>query len=448
MRLSYRLYRLATALQYRIPRRLTRPGLLAASAMIMTGAIGVDVDQSLAFQAFALLFCLLAVSVGWTLFFRGRFAVERVLPRMASVGQPFGYTVRVRNLAARSYQQFDILEDLADPRPGYDEFRRLMRPKGRMRAFRLAPGTRPSLDCRRATVSLAELGAFNPNGTSDAQVQVTPLQRGPLRFESVTVARRDPLGLVRAFATVRLPGTVLVLPKRYRIPAFALPGTQHYEPGGVALASSVGESEEFVSLRDYRPGDPFRRIHWRSWARAGKPIVKEYQNEFFVRYGLVLDSFIGANSSELFEEAVSVAASFACSLERKESLLDLLFVGTQAFCLTTGRGLGESERVLELLASVQSAEEDRFDTLRELVMQHASALSGCICVLLDWDEPRKELVRRLREQGIPVLVLVVAEQSLAEDLKKKLASDGIRDVYLLRAGKIEEDLNQWEGEVS
>jgi len=83
---------------------------------------------------------------------------------------------------------------------------------------------------------------------------------------------------------------------------------------GVALASNVGQSEEFVSLRDYRRGDPLRHIHWRSWAKAGKPVVKEFEDEFFVRHALVLDTFIDDPHSELFEEAVSVAASFASTV--------------------------------------------------------------------------------------------------------------------------------------
>ena len=44
------------------------------------------------------------------------------------------------------------------------------------------------------------------------------------------------------------------------------------------------------SLRDYRPGDPLQRVHWKSFARTGRPVVKEYQDEFFERHALVLDT--------------------------------------------------------------------------------------------------------------------------------------------------------------
>ena len=43
-----------------------------------------------------------------------------------------------------------------------------------------------------------------------------------------------------------------------------------YEGWRVALASSVGQSDEFVALRDYRRGDPLRHIHWKSVSKTGR----------------------------------------------------------------------------------------------------------------------------------------------------------------------------------
>lgn len=42
-------------------------------------------------------------------------------------------------------------------------------------------------------------------------------------------------------------------------------------------------------------------------------------------------------------------------------------------------------------------------------MRHAAGVSGCICVLMDWDEERRALVKALREGGVPVMVLLVSE---------------------------------------
>ncbi|MHC1767814.1 MAG: DUF58 domain-containing protein [Verrucomicrobiia bacterium] len=445
LRLSYRFYLLAATLNYALPRRLTQGGLLVGGGMVLAGAVGSDIDQSVAFQAFALQSCLLAVALAWAPFFRGSFAVQRSLPRLASVDQPFRYRVEVRNNGRRSYRHLEMLEDLAQPLPTFDEFARMVRPTSKMRAFRLAPSTHPRIEHRPATVKTAALPALGPGAVVDAEVEVVPLRRGPLRFKGVTVARTDPLGLVRSFVRVPLPQTVLVLPKRYRVPPLDLAGTRQYQLGGVALASSVGESEEFVALRDYRPGDPFRRIHWRSWARAGHPIVKEHQDEFLARHGLVLDTFVTPAQDEVFEEAVSVAASFACTLETQESLLDLLFAGSQAFCFTAGRSLGQPEQVLEVLAGLRPADGTDFEGLRNLVLRHAPRMAACVCVFLKWDEPRRELVRRLRMLGMPVLTLIIADTATERAFAETASLIDSADVRVLKAGRIAEGLMALEG---
>jgi len=254
------------------------------------------------------------------------------------------------------------------------------------------------------------------------------------------VARADPLGLFRAWWRVALPQTVLILPRRYPLPPISMPGTMKYQQGGVALASSVGQSEEFVALRDYRRGDPLRHIHWRSWARAGKPVIREFEDEFFVRHALVLDTFTPLHHSEVFEEAVSVAASFASSIQTQESLLDLLFVGARSYCFTAGRGLAHADQMLEVLASVQPCTDYTFETLEHLVMNHVNVVSGCICVFVAWDEARRKFVEKLKALGLPVLVLVVVTAGHAQPLDAGPMRDEPERFGVLEVGQIESGL--------
>jgi len=217
-----------------------------------------------------------------------------------------------------------------------------------------------------------------------------------------------------------------------------------YQQGGVAQASHVGQSEEFVALRDYRHGDPVRHIHWRSWARAGKPVVKEFEDEFFVRHALVLDTFTEEPYSDIFEEAVSVAASFACTIQTQESLLDLLFVGPQSYCFTAGRGLAHADQMLEILASVQACDNHNFTILENLVLEHISSVSGCICVLLAWDEPRREFVKKLQILGLPLLVLVIANPGQTARLEPGPMAKDPERFRVLELGRIEQGLAQLE----
>lgn len=210
----------------------------------------------------------------------------------------------------------------------------------------------------------------------------------------------------------------------------------------MALASGVGDSEEFLSMRDYRPGDPLRRIHWKSWAKAGVPIVKEFQDEFFVRHALILDTFQETGPGDLFEEAVSIAASFVCTVPTRESLLDLMFVGTKSYCFTSGRGIGGEDRMLEILGSVRTCTDQPFSQLPPLVFQRAGFLSGCICIFLSWNQERMDFIDRLKSMGIPLMVLVVVWNKEAGPIDPGPMAGDPHRFHALEVGKIREGLAQ------
>lgn len=355
-------------LRERFRRRFTPAGRLAFGALAAFGLFGADTVQSTAYQGFCFLAALLSLAAAGTMRPRVKAQARRSLPRFATVGLPLLYSMRVTNLGPRTLEGLGVHDGEAE----------------------------------------AALPPVPPGGSGEAALETTPRRRGRLRLPTPCLLSPDPLGLVNALSPVGSEESVLVLPKRYPLPRTALPGGRRHQPGGVSLASSVGDSQEFRSLREYRPGDPLRRIHWRSWAKAGVPVVRENEDEYFVRHALVLDTFT-PRPSAAFEEAVSVAASFATSVLTQESLLDLLFVGTQAVCVTAGRGLGGQDAMLEALAGVAPAREKGFSTLAAAVARRRAVLSGCVLVLLGWDEERRAFARGLEASGVPVLALAVVD---------------------------------------
>ncbi|HZL42450.1 MAG TPA: DUF58 domain-containing protein [Verrucomicrobiae bacterium] len=439
-RILYWFYRFFSWLRHRTLRRVSRAGLAVGAGFLIISTVGLDTENTVAYQAIPLLLFLLMASFPFFFFFRGRFSAERLLPRYGTAGVPFSYRVLVRNLTSKTQSSLVLFEDLVGARPGYRDWAAFQRAAGRWQdSFRLTQ-TRRLAPFKMPRMNESPLPPVPPRQEAEARVEFTPLRRGLLRFSGVVLARPDPLGLTRAFANVPLPQTVLILPKRYPLPPIALPGRTKYQHGGVTFAADVGQSEEFVSLRDYRRGDPLRHIHWRSWAKVGKPIVKEFEDEFFVRHALVLDTFIADSQSEIFEEAVSVAASFACAVLNQESLLDLLFVGPHAFCFTAGRGLAYTDQMLEILASVRASGEASFNILETLVLQQAAILSGCICVFLDWNKQRQELVKKLKALGVPVLVVVIAPANTSEAMDPGPLADEPHRFHVLKLGKIQESL--------
>ena len=405
---SYLVFRLVSGVTFWAERRFTAAGALLVTCAVVAGAIGVDTTQSVAYQAFALLACLLAVAALTLPFLRARVKVERELPRTATAGDPFTYRVRVTNAGSGVLDGLSLVEDRADPRPSHEAYNEAISWPTYRAWKRLVNAS------RLATAREHAVPALGPGAAAEVEVRAEALRRGVVHSHGVTVGRTDPLGLVKSLARIPQRSNFIVLPRRYALPPLNLPGSRRYQPGGVTLASSVGDSEEFVGLRDYRPGDPLQRIHWKSFARMARPIVKEHQDEYFERHALVLDTFAAAGDAAAFEEAVSIAASFVYTIDTRECLLDLMFVGAQAYTHTAGRGQMQMSNLLEVLAGVQPCRDKPFSTLADAVTAQRRSLTGCICVLLGWDEERAELVRRLRSQGIAARVVTVSRTPVAD----------------------------------
>jgi len=407
-RLSYRIFRFISAASYWAERRFTTAGALVFTGVVMAGALGVDTTQSAAYQVFGLLVALLAAALLCLPWLRSRVRVERELPRVATAGDAFVYRVRVMNTGAAAVDGLALFEDLADPRPTYETFRTALKIPN-YRAWK-----RLINEARILRVSEQALPALAPGATAEIEVKAEAVRRGIVHSRGVTVGRADPLGLLRRLTAVLHQANIVVLPRRYSLPPFTLPGTRRYQRGGVALAASVGDSAEFIGLREYRPGDPLQHVHWKSYARAGEPIVKEYQDEYFERHALLLDTFARPGWERRFEVAVSIAASFAYTIETRECLLDLMFIGAEAYVYTAGRGQLQSGSLLEILAAVQPCHDKPVAALGDAALARRQALSGCICVLLGWDEPRREVVNNLRSHGVALRVIAVTDEPVEE----------------------------------
>ncbi|MGQ0658121.1 MAG: DUF58 domain-containing protein [Chromatiales bacterium] len=437
-----RLFALLTRSDRRRRLRLTSLGAVIAGGALCVGVFSVDTRQTLAFQVASLLVSLLAVSALFAARFRPPLRVQRDLPDYATVGMSTTYTLRIDNLSLKQAQSsIGVVDQLSTVLPSPSEYRGYHEAAELDNWFDRLLGFRRWLRLvtlrRGAGIEPVTIPRLPPAAGLEVPISLVPLRRGYLHFESTVLQRPDPLGLINALKIVSNPGALLVLPRRYRVPNIALGSHRRYQPGGMHMAGSVGDSREFLSLRDYSAGDPLRHIHWRSWARTGRPIVKQFQDEFFNRQALILDTF--AEGGACFEEAVSLAASFVLNQHETDALTDLLFVGARSVQAQAGRGLGSATRLLELLACAQPAARENFDVLHRLVVQSAARLSGAIVVLLGWDDARRALIGHLRALRVALVVLIVGDIKV-----DRLVPGPMRDqpgqFAIVRPGHIEEDL--------
>ena len=159
-------------------------------------------------------------------------------------------------------------------------------------------------------------------------------ERGNYVWHGFRVETDFPFGLFRAYSTVAAAHSVLVTPTFVPLTGLVVPSGRRYQPGGVAMASHVGDSFEFIGNREYREGDNLRDMDWRATARLNRPIVREYREEYFLRVGVVLDTYQPTGSSQAdranFERAVSITAAIGDYMARSDYIVDLFAAGPKS----------------------------------------------------------------------------------------------------------------------
>jgi uncharacterized protein (DUF58 family) len=264
-----------------------------------------------------------------------------------------------------------------------------------------------------------------PEKPGEVRTELCALRRGKYELGGPSLRATDPLRLVTTRAAEIPRQAMLVYPRYYTLDEFMVPLGRRYQPGGIPLSSNTGDSIEFVGTRDYREGDPIRHIHWRSWARRGKPVVREFQEEYFCRIAIVLDTFVapGSAAAASFEAAISVVASITDYFSRSEYIVDILAAGPDIYEVSAGRSLAYLENVLDVLACLEPCSDPPFAAVAPHLFDKLQQITTVVAVLQDWDAQRHDFLRRVSGLGAAIKAIVVHDgptrepwEAMADDL--------------------------------
>lgn len=148
-------------------------------------------------------------------------------------------------------------------------------------------------------------------------VPLPALPRGVYIVGPVTHEKTDPVGLVSRRFAAGTSTELFVAPRVTELSVFA-GGLTNDLDGATSQQLSMSDLA-FHALREYVPGDDLRHVHWRSSAKAGELLVRQYHE---TRRGhltiLVDDVRTSYPRADDFELAVSVAASIALRAVRDD----------------------------------------------------------------------------------------------------------------------------------
>lgn len=255
------------------------------------------------------------------------------------------------------------------------------------------------------------------------KVRVPALRRGHFRVGPIVLRSGDPFGMFSAEQRVRSEALVLVYPRVVPLPYWRLPGSQ-VEGNVLTGQRSLQSTSMVMTIREYRPGDAFNRIHWKTSARHRVLQVKEFELDKTADLWVYLDlerhwhRGDGEDSTE--ERAVTAAASVIAKALREHRSVGLIASAHRVEVVHPDRGNKQFGRLMQYLAEVQangshSLAETLIETLPRL-RRGASALVITPSLDRAWVRP----LYTLRESGIATQAVVVTGPEMDERAKARL----------------------------
>ena len=338
------------------PRRstaITREGwqYLLIFALVFGGALVNDVNLLLILGS--MLAGPLLLSRHLALFTLRGLVVQRRLPRAVCAGDLLVVHLAIANTRRRVGSWILVLEEP-------------------IRRLTSGPGTMYSWSAKRngAVSEASVLFPYVPaRQTCKGDYRGRLTQRGRYRLGPLRLSTRFPFGLFRYSMNCGTSATLTVLPRLGRLTQSWNALRHESFAGNERREHRPGIDGDFFGLRPWQRGDSRRWIHWRTSARAGGIMVRQFEQPHNRDAAIVLDlwqpAVPDAKSAENVELAVSFAATLAAELCRKGSS-DVFLVAADPEPRVTG-GPGSAALLQDLMERLALVDAQASDRLPELL---------------------------------------------------------------------------------
>ncbi|MCV0334317.1 DUF58 domain-containing protein [Microbacterium sp.] len=213
-------------------------------------------------------------------------------------------------------------------------------------------GTRAILPSRVVLPVGAGRGEFGiqrlaPGEETEELFAIPTQKRGVVKVGPVSVVRGDPLGLFERAHRRDDPVDLFVHPRTVLFDGQSLGYLRDLE--GLPAADLSRDDVSFHALLEYQPGDDLRHVHWRSTARTGTMMVRQYEETRRSHFVIGLSRSLADYATEDdFELGVSAAGSIGLRALRDSQRVDMRVQGRE---LPAGTG----KQLLDSLSAVENS---------------------------------------------------------------------------------------------
>lgn len=124
------------------------------------------------------------------------------------------------------------------------------------------------------------------------------------------------LGLARHTSRARVTSELVVYPYFMELSSFPLVDSFLHPQRTPHYHQSKGIGTDYYGVREYQPGDPLRHVHWKTTARRGQLVVKEFEREVGAPLVVLIDNHAGRCVGNPGSSSLDSAARLAASIVR------------------------------------------------------------------------------------------------------------------------------------
>ncbi len=260
--------------------------------------------------------------------------------------------------------------------------------------------------------------SISRGGHATLPITIQASKRGEYVLPAARIHSTFPFNLMRFGKSRTDEWELRVLPAFSPLEQFEIPFSHKTQAGGTSVEVRVGNSPEYIGNRDYTPGEPVRRLDFKAWARVGRPVVREYQDEFNSQVAIFLETHRQPRwrrrKKDLLrlEAAVSLTAAIAHQMDQRDASIEVFLAGADLFLFQPSAGTTRFESVLDVLSETELMGSSSLSQLSPVISESLEEVAIVFCVFIDWDETREQFVREIVETGCAVRVFLVSETEL------------------------------------
>ena len=202
--------------------------------------------------------------------------------------------------------------------------------------------------------------------------------------------------------------TTMVIPRIYPLKPLSLNPRFTKVFYGTLPSRKAGMGEEFFSLRDYMPGDEFRKINWKALGRYGSLVTNEFEALKTTDIICILDArketALG-NEKDLLDYALDATASLSMAVLKGGNRLGFFAYGDQFYYLYPGTTRRHLFKILSILTDIQSGGYLTLNYVKNFISAFFSKRSQLILVSPLLDDSLLKAVQSLYILGYDIFIV-------------------------------------------